>query len=53
MLTLLIMLSPGVYVDIETDERAGEDVSKGLAIIQSNRSTAESCGRAKNTTAMQ
>ena len=42
MLTLLIMVSPGMCVDIETDGRAGGDVSKELAIIQSNRSTAES-----------
>lgn len=37
-LNLLIMLSPGVYVDIEADEKAGLDISKRLAIIKSNRS---------------
>ena len=42
MLTLLMMVSPGICVDIETDGRAGGDVSKELATIQNNRSAAES-----------
>lgn len=40
-LNLLIILSPGAYVDTETDERAGLDISKRMAIIKCNRSTEE------------
>lgn len=41
MLNLLIILSPSVYVDIETDERAAVGISERPAIIKRSRERIE------------